>query len=234
MEATMVKDLQFQVSNGHVTVAVDLDGEGNASFLSHAIGKRAPQEFRGDEITTYATDEGTRATVVLDDGRADRPIVRFTVIVPEVIPGDESSYEVSAAGLQSTEHVGFAGRRPGPQHTYEAFALKGKVTIGGGRQDTCHDWQAIHDLMPGHPAKLTFTGTCTFPTPGYEIELRPSVPQGINPLDLLLDKIVTPPTGIVPQHVADVEARYEEVTSVMYETVTIQPGGPSIKVENAL
>jgi hypothetical protein len=237
MKATMVKELHFYVTNGHVTVAVDLDGEGHATFLSHAIGKRAPHEFSGDEITTTPSDEGTRATVVLDNGQADRPIVRFTVIVPEVIPGDESSYDVGAAALQSTEHVGFARPRPGPQHTYETFELKGKVEVGekagGYEAGNCHDWSAIHDLMPGHPSKLIVTGTCTFPTTGYEVELRPSVPQGINPLDLLLDKVVTPPTGIVAQHVTDVEARYEEVTDVMYETVTIE-GGPSIKVENAL
>lgn len=129
MEATMVKQLHFEVTNGRVSVVVELDGEGNASFLSHAIGRRAPLEFRGDEITTTPSDEGTRATVVLDDGRADRPIVRFTVIVPEVIPGDEISYDdVSAAGLQSTERSGF-GRVPGPQHTYEAFELRGEVRI---------------------------------------------------------------------------------------------------------
>lgn len=241
MKATMVKDLRFQVSSGGVTVAVELDGEGHATFLSHAIGKRAPQEFRGDEITTTPSDEGTRATVVLEDGRAaDGPIVRFTVIVPEVVPGDESSYEVSAAGLQTTEGSGF-GRPDGPRQTYEAVELTGKVTVGGGagepaRYDagTCHDWTAIHDLMPGHPAELRVTGTCTFPTSGYAVELRRAVPQGINPLDLLLDKIVTPPSGGAADVITDVEARYEEVTDVKYETVTIRPGGPTIKVENAL
>ena len=163
----------------------------------------------------------------------DGPIVRFTVIVPEVIPGDESSYEVSAAGLQSTERSGF-GLGAGPQHTYEAYELKGTVTVGGCEQGACHDWTAIHDLMPGHPRTLTVTGTCTFPTAGYEVELRPAVPQGINPLDLLLGKIVTPPSGPAADVITDVEARYEEVTDVMYETVTIMPGGPTIKVENAL
>ncbi len=231
---TMVKQLRFHVTNGHVTVAVELDGEGNATFLSHAIGKRAPQEFRDDEIRTRPSDEGIRATVVLDDGNADRPVVRFTVIVPEVIPGDESSFDVNAAALQSTEHVGFAGPQPGPQHTYEAFELKGTVTVGGGEQGTCRDWTAIHDLMPGHPAKLTVAGTCTFPTAGFEVELRRAVPQGINPLDLLLEKLVTPPSGPAADVVTDVEARYEEVTDVMYETVTIRPDGPSIDVENAL
>jgi hypothetical protein len=234
MKATMVKELQFYVTGDSVSIAVDLDGDGIATHLSYAIGKRAPQEFRGDDITTSTTDEGTRATVVLEDGAADGPIVRLTVIVPEVIPGDESSFEASAAALRSTEQSGFRGPRPGPRQTYEPLSLKGKVKVGGGGEPgTCHGWQAIHDLMPGHPAKLTVTGTCTFPTTGYKVKLRPSVPQGINPLDLLLDKVVIPPTGIVAQHVTDVEARYEKVTDVKYKTVTIK-GGPSIKVENAL
>jgi hypothetical protein len=151
MKATMVKDLHFQVSNGHVTVALDLDEEGNATFLSHAIGRRAAREFRGDEIATAPSDEGTRATVVLDDGASDRPIVRFTIIVPEVVPGDESAFEVGAAALESTEHVGFAGRRPGPQQTYETFDLEGKVSVGRGEQGTCRGWTAIHDFMPGPP-----------------------------------------------------------------------------------
>ena len=232
MKATMVKELHFQVTNGTVTVAVDLDGEGTATFLSHAIGKRAPQVFRGDDITTSRSDEGTRATVVLSDDRpVDGPIVRFTVIVPEVVPGDESSFEVGAAALETTEGSGF-GRPSGPRQTYEAFELQGKVTVGGGEQGTCHDWQAIHDFMPGHPAKLTVTGTCTFPTAGFEVTLVRTSPQGINPRILLLDKIVIPPSGPAADVVTDVEVRYEEETDFEYESVTIVPDGPSIPVEN--
>jgi len=233
MKATMVTQLHFRVTSGAVSIAVDLDEDGTVTFLSHAVGKRAPQEFSGDEITTTRSDDGTSATVLLENGAADGPIVRLTVTVPEVIPGDESSFDVGAAALISTQSSGFGGRRPGPQQTYEALELEGEVTIADPEPCTCQDWKAIHDLMPGHPAKLTVTGTCTFPTPGFEVELRPSVPQGINPLDLLLDKVVTPPPGPAAEVVTDVEVRYEEVTDVMYETVTIMPGGPSIEVENA-
>lgn len=234
MKATMVKELRYYVTGHDVSIAVELDAEGTATYVSYAIRKRAPQEFRGDDITTTPSDEGTRATVVLEDGAADGPIVRLTVIVPEVVPGEESSFDVSAAALVSTERSLFGGPRPGPRQTYEALSLKGKVTIAGGEPGTCRDWLAIHDLMPGHPAKLTVTGTCTFPTLGYTVKLRRSQPQGINPLALLLDKIVTPPSGPAGDVVTDVQVRYEEVTDVMYETVTIMPGGPSIKVENAL
>jgi len=235
MKATMVKQQQFDVRSNMVSVIVDLDEDGIATRLLHGFGKRPFQEFRGDEITTTPSDEGIRATVLLQNGAGDGPIVRFSVILPEVVPGDESTFEVTAAAVQSTEPSGFGGPQPGPRQSYEAMVLEGKVTLSDDCDEvgTCHDWQAIHDLMPGHPAKLTVTGTCTFPTPGYEVQLRPSVPQGINPRDLLLDKIVTPPTGIVPQVVTDVEVRYEDITDVMYETVTIE-GGPSIKVENAL
>jgi hypothetical protein len=235
MKATLVKQLQYHLTGGGaVSIAVELDADGVASFVSHTIGKRAPQEFRGDEITTTPSEEGTRVTVLLENGAADGPIVRLTVIVPEVVPGDESSFKVTAAALRTTEQSLFGGPRPGPRQTYEALSLKGKVTIAGGETGTCHDWLAIHDFMPGHPAKLTVTGTCTFPTAGFKVELRRTQPQGINPLDLLLDKIVTPPRGPAADVVTDVEARYEEVTNVKYKTVTILPDGPSIPVENAL
>jgi hypothetical protein len=233
MKATMVKELQYYVTGDHVSIAVELDSEGIATYVSYAIGRRAPQEFRGDDITTGHSEEGTHATVLLENGAADGPIVRLTVVVPDVVAGDESSFEVSAAALRTTEQSLFGGPRPGPRQTYEALSLKGKVTVAGGEQGTCRGWQAIHDLMPGHPAKLTVTGTCTFPTLGYQVELRRSQPQGINPRDLLLDKIVTPPSGLAGDVVTDVVARYEEVTDFRYETVTIQPDGPSITVEDA-
>lgn len=233
MKATMVKELQYRLTGHAVSIAVELNDDAVATYLSYAIGKRAPQEFRGDEITTSSSEEGTCATVVLENGAADGPIVRLTVIVPEIVPGDETSFDVNAAALRSTQSSGFGGLPPGPQQSYDALELKGTVTISGDELGACHDWEAVHDLMPGHPAKLTVTGTCTFPTLGYTVELRRKVPQGINPLDLLLDKLVTPPSGLAGDVVTDVEVRYEEVTDVMYETVTIT-GGPSIDVENAL
>ena len=60
---------------------------------------------------------------------------------------------------------------------------------------TTRDWSAWLDVMPGpdrHPT-VHVTGTCVFPTTGYTAELRYKLPQGIVPIYLLLDLIVTAP-----------------------------------------
>lgn len=97
---------------------------------------------------------------------------------------------------------------------------------------TCRDWNAIHDHQPPGPSVLRVSGVCRFPTPGYSVELRRHEPQGINPSDLLLDRIVQAPAGPVAEVVTDVEVSYAEETELDYQTVTILPGGPSIKVED--
>jgi len=97
----------------------------------------------------------------------------------------------------------------------------------------CRDWTAVHDRRPPAPSVLTVRGTCTFETAGYSVQLRRRAPQGINPWDLLLDRVVEPPTGPVAQVVTDVEVTYTEDTEFEYRTVTILPNGPSIPVEGA-
>jgi hypothetical protein len=96
----------------------------------------------------------------------------------------------------------------------------------------CRDWTAAHRNEPPGPSVLTVHGTCTFPTAGYSVELLRHEPQGINPLDLLLDRIVHPPTGPSAQVVTQVEAAYIEVTDVVYQSVTILPDGPLVPVED--
>src|ERR1044072_4113676 len=113
MKATMVKQLQYRVFGDAVSIAIDVE-DGVATFLSYAIGRRKAQEFRGDEITTSQTDEGTRVTVLLETGAADGPIVRLTVFVPEVVPRSERSFDLTAAAVRTTESSGFGGPRPRP------------------------------------------------------------------------------------------------------------------------
>jgi Domain of unknown function (DUF6438) len=96
----------------------------------------------------------------------------------------------------------------------------------------CEGWTAWHDHMPPGPSVLHVQGVCTFGTPGYVVELRRHEPQGINPFDLLLDRIVTPPDGPVTDVVTEVEVRYDEETEFDYQTVTILPDGPSVRVED--
>lgn len=99
-------------------------------------------------------------------------------------------------------------------------------------EGTCHDWTAFHDHMPPGPSVMRVQGTCRFNTSGYVVELRRHEPQGINPYDLLLDRIVIPPDGPVAEVETEDEVRYSEETEFNYQTVTILPDGPSIRVED--
>jgi hypothetical protein len=99
------------------------------------------------------------------------------------------------------------------------------------KKSNCTDWSAVHDFMPPRPPRLTVRGKCTFPTPGYTVTFKKHVPQGISPLVLLLDKIVTPPSGLEPQIVTTIAVEYEEVTSVRYIEVDILDVA-KIKVED--
>jgi hypothetical protein len=98
-------------------------------------------------------------------------------------------------------------------------------------QGSCRDWAAWVDRQPPGPAKLHVTGRCQFPTGGFMVELRPRSPQGINPRDLLLDKIVQPPSGPATTAITVVEVSYAEQTDTGYDTVTILPDGVTIPVE---
>jgi hypothetical protein len=62
------------------------------------------------------------------------------------------------------------------------------------------------------------------------VELRRHVPQGINPRDVLLERVVTAPSGPVAQVVTKVEVRYEEPVAAAVDSVTILPDGGTIPV----
>jgi hypothetical protein len=81
------------------------------------------------------------------------------------------------------------------------------------------------------PATLHVHGECKFPTAGYTVELRRQEPQGINPKDLLMTRIVHEPSGPVAQVETTVEVSYQEETDFEYDTVTILPDGPTVPVK---
>lgn len=102
----------------------------------------------------------------------------------------------------------------------------------GKASGDCRNWSAWHDHQPPGPQTLHVHGECEFPTEGYTVELRKHEPQGINPRDLLLDLIVYEPSGVVAQVITVEEVRYTEETDFEYDTVTILPDGPSIRVQD--
>lgn len=100
-----------------------------------------------------------------------------------------------------------------------------------GTKGKCTDWKAWHDTMPGSPQTLHVVGACEFPKAGYSVQLRPANPQGINPKIYLLNKIVTPPSGMTAQVVTVVPVHYEERTETRYDKVQINPDGTTVDVQ---
>lgn len=96
----------------------------------------------------------------------------------------------------------------------------------------CGKWEAIHDFQPPGPARLRVTGVCRTPTPGWRIRLEEAEPQGINPLNLILIKIVTPPKRPKLQIGTMVDVRFTKRTKTRYTSVTIMPDGKTIKVQD--
>jgi hypothetical protein len=99
-------------------------------------------------------------------------------------------------------------------------------------QGKCRDWRAVQDSRPPLTPRLRLTGKCTFPTPGYKVTLKESVPQGINPRILLLTKTVTPPKGIQPQVLQTILVGFEKNNATtQYDSITILPEVETVKVE---
>ena len=86
--------------------------------------------------------------------------------------------------------------------------------------------------MPPGPPTLHVKGQCKFPTHGFKVTLKKAVPQGINPAILLLNKVVTPPSGPVIQTPQVVQVSYKQrVKAGQYKQVTILPDGKTLKVK---
>jgi hypothetical protein len=111
---------------------------------------------------------------------------------------------------------------------------KASKTKAAPSQGKCSGWKAVHHRFLLEPAVLKVTGKCLFPTHGYKVTLKVAVPQGINPAILLLNKIVTPPTGLVIQTPEVVNVVFSKKTKTKYQKVTILPDGPTIPVQHTL
>ena len=97
-----------------------------------------------------------------------------------------------------------------------------------GAVTTCGAWRATLNTA-GIIPWLTVTGTCTFPTTGYSVELRRHSPPSPDPRVLLLDRIVLAP-DVGGDAISEVAVEYREF-NVFYSTVTIVPDGVTIPVE---
>jgi hypothetical protein len=94
------------------------------------------------------------------------------------------------------------------------------------------DWYAWLNKMPPGPASFHVTGVVTVLTPGYDVRLLRSSPQGSDPLELLLDLAVTGLPGTWPRQATHVSVRYDADAAVSYNKVRIRwPGGTPVSLE---
>ena len=112
--------------------------------------------------------------------------------------------------------------------TKKAAGKSSKAKLASGK---CGGWKAWLDLMPLGTPTLHVTGKCVFPKHGYKVTLKKAVPQGINPAILLLQKVVTPPTGVVIPTPQTVNVSFKLKTKTKYTHVTILPDGTTVKVQ---
>jgi hypothetical protein len=106
---------------------------------------------------------------------------------------------------------------------------------------SCH-LKAYQDRMPmvvapgetyqGRP--LYVVGRCTFPTPGFSLELKPHASRGPDPRVLLLDAIVHAPTYPAMQVLVAEDVRFEfrrlppiDKVIILPDNLVLVVGGPS-------
>ncbi len=137
----------------------------------------------------------------------------------------QAPYEVSIplAGIMGTRGIEVIGATRS-----QRFDLAAPEQPPAGR---CGGFRGWHDHEPPGPARLNVRGACEFPTAGFSVELRRREPQGINPKDLLLEKVVHAPIGPAATVLTKVDVEYREETDFEYDSVTILPDGFTVRVE---
>jgi hypothetical protein len=192
----------------------------------------------GDSRVFGAREEalaiGTAATAVLEV-IADGPTTMLTLVLPSVnFLGDSEEAPVTAVAIRTVAQSSIGGPQlvEGAIESYEAEILNGiaRRRAAAPYEIGCRDWTARFLRVVTGGGVVLVTGTCTVPTSGHTVELRRHEPQGVNPADLLLDLVVTEPSGGAADVLTDVPVRHEEPTDTGFGTVTILPDGPSIPV----
>ncbi|MFP5371192.1 MAG: hypothetical protein ACLGI3_10660 [Actinomycetes bacterium] len=195
-------------------------------------------------VDPLETPIGTLVTATLRSAE-DGDTSTVSVLIPQVNLGDEGAQGASEAVDFSTvavfttsrSTIGGPGLVDGAVQLYTEAALEGTARRGAAASSPPCQLTAVLNLgMPGpgrRPGMLRVEGTCELESTGFHIDLVRHEPQGINPRDLLLDLVVTPPPAgeIVAPVLTPYPVLYEQRTTFMFQTVTILPGGPSIDVE---
>lgn len=89
----------------------------------------------------------------------------------------------------------------------------------------CRDWKAL--LGPG---VVVVDVWATFPSAGWQMELRKAEDQGDNPEELVLERFVTFPEGYQPPVIRGIDVHWEEQSDIEYKTVRILPDELTLEV----
>ena len=91
----------------------------------------------------------------------------------------------------------------------------------------CRDWKAL--LGPG---VVVVDVWATFPSAGWNMELRKAEEQGDDPEQLILERVVTFPEGYQPPVVRGIDVHWEEKSDVEYKTVLVLPDELTLEVSD--
>lgn len=143
--------------------------------------------------------------------------------------GADTAFEAVAVFTTTRTSIGGPKLVEGPIQSYVAVAMAGTASRTHATTP-CRFTAVLNRELPG-PGLLRVEGECTLPSTGYQLALVRQEPQGVNPRDLLLQLLVTPPEMSGPALTTYVVS-YEEPTTSYFDTVTILPDGLSVVVEN--
>jgi len=166
-----------------------------------------------------------------DDGDTSTVSVLLpSVNLPRVDDGGAAGAAFEAVAVFTTTRSSIGGPTlvEGPIQSYASAAMAGNASRAN--PPTQCRFTAILNREPPGPGLLRVDGECTLPSTGYQVALVRQEPQGVNPRDLLLHLVVTPP-GISRPALTTYPVSYEEPTTSDFDTVTILPDGVSVVVE---
>lgn len=147
---------------------------------------------------------------------------------------DLPEYRLTVVAGEDTKTVVQYGTDEPPDFWVIAEVVDGIASdvdwMPGAAAGSCDGWSATLTTFGIVAPLLQVRGTCTFPTAGYEVELRRHRPQSCNPDLLLLEKVVTPPSGPAAEVITEVEVIYAERTPSV-RRVTILPEGDIVDVQ---
>jgi hypothetical protein len=224
--------------DGGIRRLLDFDRAEVVRLKVFAMEGEPPQyEIR---VTGTKPHENVEPTLVPEpqplDGSEERPRAYPRLLLEGVLrePARQGPvpYEISVALDNHLTGGGLTEEIQGVEIVGAARSERLKLPPEEEPEGECLNWRALHVHGLSGPATLYVRGECRFPSAGYSVELRPRRPQGFNPGDLLLERVVHAPSGVAAAVNTTVTAEYREKTDFEYATATILPANVTVPVQD--